>query len=223
MSFHIMRRISKTRRLWILLFLLGWWSALLHAQPPLTDDALRGLSVPELEQAILANDDPAGLDAHDRLWAALKTNVQPRIGLRVRNAVFYAAEIYICPQLSGESGLECRYLYADDTLHLTEFPESYLAVPWPPPYAAESECLRVDVAPEVDRAALVFYRGEPGAMHVTGYRAVTPVTLLPDGALLLPEHATGRTSVVFTIVRFPDEFLFKKYVWVVGVDHEILK
>lgn len=183
-------------------------------EPSAAEDS-RPARIRKLEQAIVNNDDP-DLTTHDRLWEQLKAELTLRLALRVRNAVYDAAEIYICPELTGEFGLRCRYLYADDTIHQAEFPETYLPVPFPIPCAREDEGIQVEIAPELANEKLVWYLGEPRIMHANGYRDIQRVPLREDGQLALEPAADGRSYVLFTIVKAKDELLYKKYVWVLG-------
>ncbi len=164
--------------------------------------------IQELEQAIHSNNDPQ-LSSHDRLWRLLKEQIKYRITLQT-DTTYYAAEIYICRELSGDFTFRCSYLYADDSIHLPEFPEIYTPLPWP----RSGEKIQVQIAPQVSEKDIEFYLGDTSEMHRSGYRSVKRLNLSKDGILTVESKNNKHVQVLFTIVKGNNELFYKKYVMV---------
>jgi len=162
----------------------------------------------ELEAQILTFADPTG-ESYENLLDALTNLVRKRMTLRVGDNTYEASEIYFCQELSGDCELQCVLNYADDTVHLTEFPELYT------PVGLDSQDLALQVAPVLQNDDLAVYLGDPGAMHDSDCAGVRELIISAKGTLALKPDEIQQESVLFAIAKGENDLLYKKYVWVI--------
>jgi hypothetical protein len=162
----------------------------------------------ELEEQILTFDDPTS-ESYENLLDALTNLVRKRMTLRVGDSTYEAAEIYFCQELSGDCELQCVLNYADDTAHLTEFPELYT------PVGVDNQDIVFQVAPTLQNDDFAVYLGDPDAMHDSDCAGVRELTISAKGTLALKSAEIQKESVLFAIAKGESDLLYKKYVWVI--------
>jgi hypothetical protein len=162
----------------------------------------------ELEEQILTFDDPTG-ESYENLLDALTSLVRKRMTLRVGDRTYEAAEIYFCQEFSGDCELQCVLNYADDTAHLTEFPELYT------PVELDNQDIVLQVASDLQNDDLAVYLGDPDAMHDSDCAGVSELTISAKGTLALKPADIQKESVLFAIAKGENDLLYKKYVWVI--------
>ncbi len=161
----------------------------------------------ELEEDFLAPDRPE--DGYDRILKEMEEKAKNLVYLEAGGKRLRAAVVYFCSSLTDR--YRCPSLYADDTIHLTEFPDQYPAAELDGESLEKLKLIRFDGAgdetPEV-------YTGDPGRMHGSGYDEIRRIHAGKDGFLgieLVNPHAP---QIVFTVVKSGGDRLFRKYVWI---------
>jgi hypothetical protein len=161
-----------------------------------------------LEEQILTFADPTS-ESYENLLDALTNLVRKQMTLRVGDSTYEAAEIYFCQELSEDCELQCVLNYADDTAHLTEFPELYT------PVGLDSQDIALQIAPVLQNDDLAVYLGDPDAMHDSDCPRVRELIISEKGALALKPDEIQQESVLFAIAKGESDLLYKKYVWVI--------
>ncbi|HOJ77995.1 MAG TPA: hypothetical protein PLZ08_04550 [Bacillota bacterium] len=162
------------------------------------------LSLVDLEKEFIAIDSPISSD-YEPILKKMNRKAKEMLYLTSDQKVEQAAIVFFGYDL--EDNYSCQFLYADDTIHITEFPEVYT------PIVITKETL-VRFVSKYKEQDLKFYIGDPREMHETGYSTVKPVSIGANNQLLFEQEQTSQQMILFTIVKAPGDLLYKKYVWV---------
>jgi len=178
------------------------------ARPP-ADDTIRRIH--ELEKKYLRMD-AREITSYIDLQKEMENEARKLLHLSVDELACRASAVYFCALVKDR--FICPGPMADDTIHLTEFPEMYNLVRFD-----GGSRLALRSLPGYLEDTPVPFVGDPGEMHSRGYDAVERVHPAEDGSFnLSPKDSSGGPQVLFTIVKGRGDFLYKKYVWVVKKD-----
>jgi hypothetical protein len=139
----------------------------------------------------------------------LKVKVMNVVQLDAGGKRYPPALVYFCQALQDKYA--CASSIADDTIHMTEFPESYKLISLP----GRSKPRIVGIAPRnCDKFDLV--AGDPTRLHASGYDAAIKLSATAIGEFTLPATNGSTRKILFLIVRRKGDVLYKKLVWVVS-------
>ena len=158
----------------------------------------------DLEKELETLDDPE-LASYEKLLAAMEKEAKGLLYLTSEGKEYRAAVVYFCPDL--EDIYRCMSVIADDTIHLTEFPEQYAAVKVEGGLVVQTGRGCPDELP-------MFYTGDPSEMHGSGYGKIKKVPMGEDGALQFNPINSKAPQVLFAIMKGKGDRLHRKYVWV---------
>lgn len=163
------------------------------------------LSLVDLEKEFIAMDSPS-LSDYDPILEKMERKAKEMLYLTSEQKVGQAVTVFFGYDI--EDSYSCRFLYADDTFHITEFLEAYNN-----PIVITKETV-VRFVSKYKEQDLKFYIGDSREMHKTGYSTIEPVSIGVNNQLLLGQRQTSQEMILFTIVKDPGDILYKKYVWV---------
>jgi hypothetical protein len=156
-----------------------------------------------LEEAMRKEDSPC-LSSLDILREAWEEAAKKQVHLVVDGVSLEAATVYLCPGL--EKGQDCRFFYADDTIHVPEA-DGVPLISWP-----KSGKVQVQIENGFPAQDLKVYGGSDSAAH--SGRALSPLPYKESG-YFLPVLNRGDYLVLFALVKVPGYFHFQKFVWVI--------
>jgi hypothetical protein len=172
--------------------------------PPEPEEPPTRSRLQALEQELLtATDDPES--DFDAMLHEIQVVAKKLIWIEAGGDSHQAVDVYLCSEL--EKDHVCRFIYADDTIHTTEFPERYAPV-----VIEGDDQLRVRCQGACP-TSLEFHHGDPSEMHSSGYQDISAIPVSDSGVLTLPD-SSGQ-QILFTIVKQPGDNLYRKYVWVI--------
>ena len=162
----------------------------------------------ELEKDLFGPD--RAEEGYDRIVKEMEEKAKNLVYLEAGGKRHRAAAVYFCSSLTDR--YRCQSVHADDTIHLTEFPDQY------PAAVLDKESLQTVKLIRLDGAKDEFpemYTGDPGLMHGSGYDEIRKIHAGKNGFMAIEVVNPHVPQVVFTIIRSSGESLFRKYVWVI--------
>ncbi len=159
--------------------------------------------LPGLEAQLSASDETT----FEARQAELAEKAKSLLSLVSDKKQYPACVVYTCRELTEE--FVCLGSFADDTIHIAEFPETCSAI------EVINSQLQISEQLGVDPEKMVFYLGDPGEMHQSGYATIRKIVVNGD-VLKLPKELS-EAQVLFTIIKRQQDLYYKKYVWLIGV------
>lgn len=166
-------------------------------------DLSNNYSLKELHE-IFNLDDPCGTEMCGLILSEIQKSVSKKIILSFNERDVIPSYITFSDKIMKK--FECRNLYADDTIHVTEFD------------FPEIEFKSNDkVSLSMDKSFINitgFYIGDPGAMHDSGYRKIKKVKV-EHNFLDLSFIKENREEILFTIIKSMETNFYYKVVWII--------
>jgi hypothetical protein len=158
----------------------------------------------DVEIEICKNEDETA--APDRDGLRRLASLQKKLFvLNQRGRRYFADYVFKSDKL--KNGFDLSSSFADDTIHVTELDCNPIACNFGDAFKVET-IWRVDSLSRCD-----FYLGDPGQMHVDGYRGVVKLDYR-GGVVHLPAKMPRRDMLLFAIVK-PKSNEYFKFVFVV--------